>query len=87
MCQAYDIHYYPSFRVSASHRPCLEPCRLSQQAPWAVPRLEHVGVLLDTWWEFLFAEGPFFILPRRAGPVSVGSTPASPGGGGDQACY
>lgn len=88
MCSAYDIHFYPSFRVSpAPPRPAglLPP---THPHPLPPPdrdgaraqrlRLQLRGALPDTRWSFRVQRSPPSFHPVGGGPRPCGRAPRSP---------
>lgn len=63
VCQTYDIHFYPSFRVSTSCRAALLDLLSELGSPQAAPPSPACGALLWMRWECLLAEGPFLVPP------------------------
>lgn len=83
MCSAYDIHFYPSFRVSPapprgapSSDPLPPPDRDGARAQRL--RLQLRGALPDTRWSFRVQRSPPSFHPVGGGPRPCGRAPRSP---------
>lgn len=81
MCSAYDIHFYPSFRVSPAPprgAPSSDPPPDRDGARAQRLRLQLRGALPDTRWSFRVQRSPPSSHPVGGGPRPCGRAPRSP---------